>query len=99
MSQYRKKPIVVEALQYTGKNHNEMLHFMCPDLPDDAVAFDETIKTLEGKLHVSPMDWVIRGVKGELYPCKPDIFEETYELLEEAEKMDKKRWIAFYGGR
>lgn len=40
-----------------------------------------TIKTLEGRLHVSPGDWIITGVKGEKYPCRPDIFEATYEKV------------------
>lgn len=76
---FRKKPVVIEAVQWTGKNSNEVLHFMCPELEPDAEATVDTIKTLEGELHVSIGDWIIRGVKGEVYPCKPDIFEATYE--------------------
>jgi hypothetical protein len=56
---------------------------MFPDIEPDATADELTIKTLEGELHVSIGDWIIRGVNGELYPCKPDIFEKTYEPVED----------------
>lgn len=92
---YRKKPVVVEAFQYDGdlKASNGIYY-----VPDWAVkAFSEGImyyddlegepaelfiKTLEGVHHVSVGDFVIKGIKGELYPCKPDIFKETYEPVE-----------------
>lgn len=74
---YRKKPIEIEAMQYLGDNATDIVKFM--GAGSDAKAFDGTINTLEGKLHISKGDWIIRGVKGELYPCKPDIFEATYE--------------------
>lgn len=68
---YRKKPVVIEAVQW----------FKDGDHP--AVKLDENeghlISTLEGPLRVAPGDWIITGVKGEHYPCKPDIFEMTYE--------------------
>ena len=76
---YRKKPVVIEALVYTGTNATEILHWMFPDIEPDAQANELTIKTLEGELHASPGDFIIKGVKGEFYPCKPDIFEATYE--------------------
>lgn len=92
MSKYKKKPVEVEAFQYDGdlKDSNEKYY-----IPNWAVTAFENgimfygeyenspselfIKTLEGTHHVSVGDYIIRGVKGELYPCKPDIFEETYE--------------------
>lgn len=77
MAKFRKKPVVIEAVQWTGSNGNEIVRFIT-GLPD-AEAFDETIKTLEGEMHASVGDWIIKGVKGEFYPCKPDIFEATYE--------------------
>lgn len=80
---YRKKPVVIEAIVYTGGNANEILRFMFPDIEPDATATPLTIKTLEGDLKVSSGDYVIRGVKGEFYPCKPDIFMATYEKVEE----------------
>lgn len=97
---YRKKPVEVEAFQYAGvrksdqTNLGEYLFNECPkwlsDAWDDGVMFkDETknlyIKTLEGVMKVNIGDYIIRGVKGEIYPCKPDIFEQTYEKVEGGE--------------
>lgn len=78
MPMFRKKPIVIEAQQYLES---------ADALPFDDLGvldFDEDedrqkIKTLEGWLTVSDGDWIIQGVNGEFYPCKPDIFEKTYE--------------------
>jgi hypothetical protein len=83
---YRKKPVVIEAVQFTGANHAEIFAF-CPDasnaVPEgssgNAVGNMLWIKTLEGGHVASPMDWIIKGVKGEFYPCKPDIFAATYD--------------------
>lgn len=79
MPMFWKKPALVEAVKYTGKNATSIIRFM--GCSSDATAFDETIKTLEGNMHISPGDWVIKGVKGEFYPCKPDIFEQTYKKV------------------
>jgi len=78
---YRKKPIIIEATQFdaTGE-HIEGLCF-CPCVigcPKE----EAHVHTLEGPLKVSLGDWVITGVNGERYPCKPDIFEKTYEKVE-----------------
>lgn len=81
---FRKKPVVIEAVQHF-KNDERTL-----EIPDwlvqanvDGTVFayngETYILTKEGKMHVSDGDWIIRGVKGELYPCKPDIFSATYE--------------------
>lgn len=79
---FRKKPVVIEATQW---------HLGDPMLPgmDDGGCGDfgcsrqsPQIHTLEGSLHVSSGDWIITGVKGEIYPCKPDIFSETYEAVD-----------------
>lgn len=81
---FRKKPVVIEAVQFTGKNQREILAFMGGHTMEaEFLSDDIVIKTLEGDLRASPGDWVIRGVKGEHYPCKPDIFEATYERVEE----------------
>lgn len=82
---YRKKPVVIDAWQFTKKNYNTGV----PDLfKDESIKFWPLyggeivvgeISTLEGVLGVSENDWIIRGVNGEFYPCKPDIFEKTYE--------------------
>ena len=76
---YRKKPVVIEAEQFW------------PDVKPwpigvvehwDSMSYgDYTIQTLEGRYNVSPGDWIITGVKGEKYPCNPDIFEATYEAV------------------
>ena len=98
---YRKKPVVIDAVQWTGTNHREMFDFLtngnCPeeyitsDLPivSDNFYIDKwkvpgglVIKTLEGEHLANIGDYIIRGVCGEFYPCKPDIFRETYEEVE-----------------
>ncbi len=76
---YRKKPIVIEAVQWNGNNMDELNTF---NECSDAFGFYAnkiTIETLEGVMTASIGDWIIKGVKGEFYPCKPDIFEATYE--------------------
>jgi len=79
---FRKKPIVVEAIQWTGKNHDEIRAFAkgatrTANFYDDGTVL--VIHTLEGDHIASVGDWIIKGVHRELYPCKPDIFAETYE--------------------
>ncbi len=86
---YRKKPVVVEAMQWTGLNLQEVKDFvgeaLTYDILDDAWKVGKgrphvlmKIKTLEGDMEVSEKDYIIKGVNGEFYPCKPDIFEKTY---------------------
>lgn len=80
MAKYRKKPIVIEAVQWTGNNFGDLT-----DIMHDVYGVDGkeiTIRTLEGVMTASVGDWIIKGVKGEIYPCKPDIFEATYELVD-----------------
>lgn len=79
-----KKPIEVRALLWDGYNYNEVQEFV-----GDACSLkgshhdpDLIIHTLEGDQHASVGDWIIRGVKGEFYPCKPDIFKQTYDEKE-----------------
>ena len=89
---FRKKPVVIEAVQWTGKNLIEVIKFTGQHASatrfkweeyEDLVASDGLkIFTLEGKMSANVGDWIIKGVKGECYPCKPDIFEITYESLE-----------------
>ena len=81
----RKKPVVVEVCQWTGHNPDEMMEFCgsaAHDIYENSYGFDLTIHTLEGDHHASPGDYIIKGVHGEFYPCKPDIFEKTYEIVE-----------------
>lgn len=88
---YRKKPVEIDAVKYEGSGNME--NHEVPDWLWDAfeagIIFPApnggdpmTIKTLEGNHIVSPGDFILQGVKGELYPCKPDIFATTYELVE-----------------
>lgn len=85
MKKYRKKPIVVEAIQWTGKNVEEIESFVGLKLKKVMSLFVKgeisllIIPTLEGEHEASIRDWIIKGIKGEFYPCKPDIFEATYE--------------------
>jgi hypothetical protein len=87
---YRKKPVAIEAVRYTGSNRREVLQFIYPSMSEDGLhgaevmALPVVIGTLEGDMTVSPGDWVIKGVAGEFYPCKPDIFQATYEPAEAA---------------
>lgn len=80
---YRKKPIVIEAVQVTTTK--EGIAAVCRFYPRAALYPDGSIgiKTLEGIMLASVGDWIIKGVQGEFYPCKPDIFEATYEQVNE----------------
>jgi len=89
---YRKKPVEIEAVQWLGSNHREMFEFLggTPDeyistsgdnfyIDHNKVQGGLIIRTLEGEHIATIGDFIIKGVKGEYYPCKPDIFELTYE--------------------
>ena len=91
---YRKKPVEIEALQWTGENHRQMFNFLGGEdekyMTASGINFYKDfnkvdggliIKTLEGEHIATIGDYIIKGVKGEYYPCKPDIFEMTYELI------------------
>ena len=82
---FRKKPVIVEAIQWTGNNYEEICNFVGykPKYQDDVGCeiCKLEILTLEGKHIASKNDWIIRGVKGEFYPVKKDIFLETYEKV------------------
>lgn len=81
---YRKKPIVIQAMQYNGKNIEEILSKLdMHEVIQDFMSNDLLIETLEGEMRVSIGDWIIKGIKNEFYPCKPDIFEITYEKVDE----------------
>ena len=83
-TKYRKKPVVIEAWQVVGANQQKP--YWLSEAMELGTVFWQggdapyfTIETLEGNMRADIGDWIIRGVKGELYPCKPDIFEATYE--------------------
>jgi hypothetical protein len=80
---YRKKPVVIEAIQFKDRNLGEICNFVGKENMVVASTLPHiTIVTLEGKMKAQPNDFIIKGVKGEFYPCKPDIFEMTYEMVE-----------------
>jgi hypothetical protein len=93
---YRKKPVVIDAIKYNGDNLIQALEFtgMHPkfyEFFDSLGDYEDYVKstggifkifTLEGVMSVSIGDYIIKGVSGESYPCKPDIFEKTYEAVE-----------------
>ena len=82
MAKYRKKPVVIEAIQWDGRNEALIAEFVGGFLRMDDTDF-LYIPTLEGEMAASVGDFIIRGVNGEFYPCKPDIFEKTYESVED----------------
>jgi len=96
MSQFRKKPVVIEAYCFNQQRDNYR-----PDWFQDRVSantiitFDDhaIIRTLEGDMRADLGDWIIKGVKGEVYPCKPDIFEATYEPADIAALTKEKHFV------
>jgi len=93
MPKYRKKPVVIEAYQFTKGNFCREKEpawlkqaiqsghvILWSQYSGDVI--EGEVKTLEGTMKVSENDYIIKGVKGEFYPCKPDIFESTYDLVE-----------------
>lgn len=92
VQRYRKKPVVIEAIRFDGENADQIARWVDPmsaeyELPDGWRVVQGTedaesglmVPTLEGDLMAKPGDWIIKGVKGEFYPCKPDIFSATYD--------------------
>lgn len=92
MPKFRKKPVVIEARQWTGANFDELFKWGSPEggLRDAKIVHAGngsdptklTITTLEGNHIANVGDWIIKGVAGEFYPCKPEIFAKTYEDAE-----------------
>ena len=86
--QFRKQPVVIDAVQWMNEPDGDSLKAILSLARNGRVTFaadgtaDLVIETLEGDMRAKVGDWIIRGVKGELYPCKPDIFEATYEPVE-----------------
>lgn len=103
MAKYKKKPIVVEAIRWTGSNLEEIRNFVGSDLIEECVELfdikrtlkkmlvDIAIETPEGTMRVDYGDYIIKGVQGELYPCKPDIFEQVYEEIDNVEAQEEKK--------
>lgn len=90
-NKYRKKPVVVDAWQFTKENYLEGAPQFIRQARDIGLwsqyggdVIGGEVKTLEGVMAISENDYIIKGVQGELYPCKPDIFEATYEVVNES---------------
>lgn len=109
MAKYRKKPIVVEAIQWTGSNLEEIRNFVGNDLIENYIKhFDIertlikqtlagiAINTLEGTIIVNYGDYIIKGMNNEFYPCKPDIFKQTYEEVIDDNKKQKETYLSKY---
>lgn len=91
MPKFRKKPVVIEAVQWNGKNFDEVMNFM-KEFHGSKLNYENAeeaalnsgklfVVTLEGIMEASNKDWIIKGINGEFYPCKPDIFEKTYDIV------------------
>lgn len=78
---FRTKPCEIEAVQWTGENLTEILRFTNTQ-NIDITSGVPVIKTLEGDMKANVGDYIIRGLRGEYYPCKPDVFQKKYELCE-----------------
>ena len=92
MAKYRKRPVVIEAMRLDGSTvrvaewmTENGCAFRTNTHPTDSTLDEVIIPTLEGEMRADPGDYIIRGVQGEFYPCKPDIFEATYEAVRDAE--------------
>jgi hypothetical protein len=109
MGKYRKLPVVIDALLWGGKNQNEMFNFLTGGMEQNVTLEGETfridlvnggcqvgnliIKTKEGDMRADIGDYIIKGVNGEFYPCKPEIFQKTYEVvLEDDDEELAKAW-------
>lgn len=84
VTKFRKKPVVIEALQWDGRGNYELAVFLGGNNWKHEPATNTSpeklvIQTLEGNITASLGDWIIKGIRGEFYPCKPDIFAQTYE--------------------
>ena len=83
MPYFEKKPVIIKAVQFTGqKSMDDILNLAAEN---NTIKWNNDtliIQTLEGKMRADYGDWIIKGVAGEVYPCKPDIFEATYEPVE-----------------
>ena len=95
---YRKKPIIIEAIQYTGDNLKEIKAF-ASEKAEDYIFNNKSfyINTLEGDMKASVGDFIIKGIRGEFYPCKPEIFKETYDKLKEhtMNKTQTREFLTF----
>jgi hypothetical protein len=93
MTKYRKKPVVIEAWQvFKNDNLSTYPSWLLKEINADCIIMSDAqflgsslgyVRTLEGNMFIENGDYIIKDVQGEFYPCKPDIFEQTYELIKE----------------
>ena len=90
INKYRKKPVIVEAVIWTGNNIDEVKE-LAKSAVENIIFVNNNlyIETLEGNMNVSVGDYIIKGIAGEFYPCKPDIFKETYETVSMVSDNDR----------
>lgn len=90
INKYRKKPVIIEAVIWTGNNIDEVKE-LAKNAVQHIIFVDNNlyIETLEGNMNVSIGDYIIKGIVGEFYPCKPDIFKETYETVSMVSDNDR----------
>lgn len=84
MAKYKKKPVEIEAVLWDGNKVSEVTPWINEAFKNDTImryGDKVVINTLEGQLSANPGDYIIKGIKGEIYPCKPDIFNKTYEKV------------------
>lgn len=82
IQKFRKKPVVIEAIQFTPESLRQCIQFVGPERIEWWSSEKLIIRTLEGNMTASPNDWIIKGVQCEFYPCKAEIFAQTYDLVE-----------------
>lgn len=84
---FRKKPVVIDAVQFRSGEQSYEMDKLTGGVGSGRISYPQDgtmlVDTLEGSMIARSGDWIIRGIKGELYPCKPDIFAATYEAVEE----------------
>ncbi len=99
MAKFRKKPVVIEATQFFKDGDHSEVRSTRAETPSSLDPTGFYIPTLEGRMAVTPSDWIITGVKGEHYPCKPDVFEQSYEPADGASETERLRdFVAGVGG-
>jgi len=90
---YRKKPITIEAIQWTGDNMAEVTHFGEGKCAVKHIKEIVLVSTLEGDMIANKGDYIIKGIAGEFYPCKEDIFTRTYEAVPELTREAEEDWF------
>ena len=99
MKNYTKKPITIQAVQFNGDNIQEIIDFVGQQNISNDGIMGYSINTLEGNMLISDGDYVIKGVKGEFYPCKEEIFKMTYdENIEGISDSEKRLEFVIKGG-